>query len=639
MRHSALPHHDGSGLYVSTQTPKLGERVTVRLRVPGSYPKLNKVIVRSNPDHEPHWDTAWRVGSAQGWDWWQAEITVVNPRHRYRWMLVHDDANSGTSPHIAWVNQAGLHAGEVLDTADFSLITQAPPPEWLTTSVMYQIFPDRFSPSSAQPERAAPAWAQPAQWDDPVDPVMPARVQQFYGGDLDGITDRLEHLQDLGISIIYLTPFFPGASNHRYDASSFTTVDPHLGGEESLVRLVESAHHLGMKVIGDLTTNHSGDRHEWFQRALEDPDSPERSFYYFSETSSEPDYESWLGTSTLPKFNWASQALREAFIEGPHCVVAKWLKPPFNLDGWRIDVANMTGRLRDIDLNTEVRTILRRTMQEVKPDSVLLAESTNDATADLTGDAWHGAMTYPCFTRPLWSWLSAPSHIPYCTAEGAEETIPWFFGQPSGGIPAGTAQDFAAAVDRFSAPIPWRVRLGDMHALNTHDTARFAQNAAPGTVPVAVALQMTLPGLPTLFAGDEFALTGADGELSRTPLPWQRLDDPEVRERIRLYRELIALRQNHQALQSGSMRWLHRDENSIAFIRESSEESVLIFASGPGSQDHTVVLPHGVLSETQSHERLWGTAELAFTEDGLGIQASGPSCSLWSVPGVVVPGQ
>ena len=632
-----LPHHDGSALYVSTQAPQLGERVSLRLRVPAVYPALRKVIVRSNPDHEPRWDTARRLGRGADWDWWQAEITVANLNHGYRWILIHDDApGPGSAPTIEWVNQAGTHRGEVLDLYDFRLLAHPAPPDWLCESVMYQIFPDRFARSSEAGSRRLPAWAQPADWTDPVDPVMPARVCQFYGGDLDGITARLEHLDSLGVQILYLTPFFPGASNHRYDASSFTRVDPLLGGEEALIRLVEAAHARGMKVIGDLTTNHSGDRHEWFQRALNDPDSAERSYYYFDEQGN---YESWLGTETLPKFNWASQQLREAFIEGPDSVVAHWLKPPFNLDGWRIDVANMTGRLGAVDLNAEVRQILRRTMEQVKPDTILLAESTNDATGDLTGDAWHGAMTYPSFTRPLWSWLSAPNGAPYLDAQGNQETAPWFFGQPGGGIPRGSAREFAAAVDRFNSPIPWRVRLGNMHPLNTHDTARFVQNAAPGTVPVAVGLQMTLPGLPTLFAGDEFGLSGADGESSRTPIPWDSAQQPETVRRLSLYRELIALRRQHQVLRTGSMRWLHADEQAVVFLRESTEETMLVLAAAPAEgQQWRAELPSALLGGGVSQAaRLFGDAELSFGADSLTLGTQGPCFAVWQLPGVVVP--
>ncbi|GFZ80519.1 glycoside hydrolase family 13 protein [Nesterenkonia alkaliphila] len=634
-----LPHHDGSPLHVSNQAPSLGEKVTLRLRVPTGYPPLRQVTVRSNPDHEPHWDHARLVGTAQGWDWWQAEITVTTPNHGYRWMLVHetdDEAPAGSQPRVGWVNQAGTHRQEVLDAYDFRLLAHPAPPDWLCESVMYQIFPDRFARSAAADQRSLPDWAQPADWTDPVDPVMPARVRQFYGGDLDGITERLDHLESLGVRILYLTPFFPAASNHRYDASSFMRVDPLLGGEQALIRLVEAAHDRGMKVIGDLTTNHSGDRHEWFQRALADPESPERSFYYFNEDGS---YESWLGTATLPKFNWASQQLREAFIEGPDSVVAHWLKSPFNLDGWRIDVANMTGRLGEVDLNAEVRQILRRTMEQVKPDSILLAESTNDATSDLTGDAWHGAMTYPSFTRPLWSWLSASSGEPYLDAQGEKETVPWFFGQPAGGIPQGSAEKFAAAVDRFNSPIPWRVRLGNMHPLNTHDTARFVQNAAPGTVPVAVGLQMTLPGLPTLFAGDEFGLSGADGESSRTPIPWDSAQQPETVRRLSLYRELIALRRQHQVLRTGSMRWLHADEQAVVFLRDSTEETMLVLAAAPAEgQQWRAELPSALLGGGVSQAaRLFGDAELSFGADSLTLGTQGPCFAVWQLPGVVVP--
>lgn len=627
------PHHDGSELYVSTQTPQLGETVQLRLRVPQSYPNLDSVWVRSNPDHEPAWDRAQPAGTADGWRWWEAEITVHNLRHGYRWLLVHDDAASpGQAGTVRWLNQAGLQTGEVRDAHDFALLAHPAPPEWLCDAVMYQIFPDRFAPSEQAAQREAPKWAQPAEWTDPVNPVMPARVQQFYGGDLDGIRQRLDHLESLGVSLVYLTPFFPAASNHRYDASSFRSVDPLLGGDEALIRLVQAAHERGMKVIGDLTTNHSGDQHEWFQRALAEPDSPERSFYYFTDDG---DYESWLGTSTLPKFDWSSPALRREFIDGPDSVVAHWLKPPFNLDGWRIDVANMTGRYGEVDLNEEVRRTLRRTMEQVKPDSILLAEITNDATGDLTGDAWHGAMTYPAFTRPLWSWLSAPHGRPYTTADGTQEVTPWFFGQPLGGIPSGSAEQFQAAVERFNAAVPWRIRQGNMQPLDTHDTARFAHNAAEGSVPVAVGLQMTLPGVPTLFAGDEFGLTGADGELSRTPIPWHSADDTHVRERMGLYRELIALRAEHPALRRGGMRWLGADEQSLAFLRETVQQSLLVFASGPGHGDRrSITVPRAAAAGWEQARPLWGQADMDLGETAVRLSASAPSLTVWQLPGV-----
>jgi len=605
---AAVPHHDGSALYVSTPHPALDEVVRVRVRVPADW-ELAAVRTRSNPDHEPHWTDAVETGTTGDWSWWEADVTVRNPRHGYRFVFVHADGR------VQWLSQAGLTTTEPLDADDFALVAGDPPPEWLADVVMYQIFPDRFARSAAADARPTPDWAIPADWDDPVDPVMPGRARQFYGGDLDGVIEHLDHLVDLGVTLLYLTPVFPGASNHRYDASSFESVDPLLGGDEALVRLVEAAHERGLKVIGDLTSNHSGDRHEWFQAALGNPDAPESAFYYFLDDQN-LSYESWLGERSLPKFDWSSPELRRRFIDGPDSVVAKWLKPPYSLDGWRIDVANMTGRLGEIDLNAAVRQTIRRTMREINPHTLLLAESTNDATSDIQGDAWHGAMTYSDFTRPVWGWLSARTGPVWTDSEGREHARPWFFGQPIGGIPQYSGRDVVEAYTRFTAVIPWRMRLGTMHPLDTHDTARFRTFARPGTVPVAVGLSMTLPGIPVVFAGDEFGLTGGDGEASRTPLPWGRVED--AAETIALYRELIGLRRSHPVLATGGLRWLHVDDDALAFVREAEEESVLVLAKRAGATP-ALDLPAGA--------RL-------LTGDPAG---EGPAFVAWALPGVVAP--
>ncbi|MDZ8172029.1 glycoside hydrolase family 13 protein [Microbacterium xanthum] len=622
------PHHDGSPLYVSTQSPALGEAVVLRLRVPHDDRPVASVRVLAHPDHEPEWTPARSLGVDHAWEWWEASITVRNPRHGYRWLIVRGDGG------VQWVNQSGVHDIETRDADDFALVTHPAPPAWMTDAVMYQIFPDRFARSVHADSRAAPDWATPASWSDPVDPVLPGRSQQWYGGDLDGITERLDHLVNLGVNLLYLTPFFPAASNHRYDAARFDEVDPLLGGDEALIRLIEAAHRRGIRVIGDLTTNHSGDRHEWFRAALGSPEAPESDFYLFTDPDNTT-YESWLGTPSLPKFNWGSAELRRRFIEGPDSVVAKWLSPPFDADGWRIDVANMTGRLGEVDLNADVRQTLRRTMIEVNPDTLLIAEITNDASQDLTGDAWHGAMTYPSFARPLWGWLCTPSEEPYLTAEGAMRTEPWFFGQPLGGIPRYTGRQFVDAVERFTAGIPWRVRLGNMQTLDSHDTARFATHARPEVVPVAVGLSMTLPGLPVLFAGDEFGLTGADGETSRTPMPWGTESEPETALRLDLYRDLIRLRRTHPALATGGLRWLHRGDDAIAFVREHPHEAVLVLASRAAAR---VVLEPGDLLEPAGARRVFGPAELAVGDDGaVELQSAGAAFSAWALPRVEVP--
>nr|WP_274637238.1 glycoside hydrolase family 13 protein [Microbacterium bovistercoris] len=609
------PHHDGSPLHVSATDPALGDEVVVRLRVPSGAAPVARALVRSNPDHEPVWAEASHDGDADGWQWWSARILVANPRHGYRWDLIHADGSTST------LSQGGHSRLEALDAVDFALVSGNPPPEWLGEAVMYQIFPDRFARSAAASDRRWPDWAIPADWDAPLDPLPPGRSRQLYGGDLDGIVDHLDHIEGLGATLVYHTPIFPARSNHRYDASSFATVDPLLGGDEAYLRLIAAVHGRGMRIMGDLTSNHSGDAHEWFQAAYRHPGSPESAFYYFRDAA-QTEYEAWLGVRSLPKFNWNSATLRRRFIEGPDSVVAKWLDAPYRVDGWRIDVANMTGRLGAEDLNAEVRGILRRTMVETNPDTLLLAESTNDAASDLQGDAWHGAMTYPAFTRGVWAWLSEP------TADA------WFFGIPTG-LPRYTARQFVAQLQLFTAQIPWRVRLGCMQPLDTHDTARFATHAAPGTVPLAVGLSMTLPGLPVVFAGDEFALTGVDGEMSRTPIPWDRIDEPEVAERIALYRDLIGLRHAHEALRTGGLRWLHVDDQTVVFVREAASGSVLVLAA---RSDVDVVLPAPLVIGAGAAEAAFGEATLGVAADGsVLLSAEGPVFAAWALPGVVAP--
>ncbi|MGM7680213.1 glycoside hydrolase family 13 protein [Microbacterium sp. A94] len=623
-----LPHHDGSPLYVSNSAPALGDQVAVRLRVPAGYGSLTAVRARSNPDHEPDWAEARSIGSADGWDWWEADITVRNPRHGYRFMLLHADGR------VEWLNQAGLHRIDTVDADDFALVANEAPPAWLNESVMYQIFPDRFARSAQADEHDAPDWAMPTDWNTPVDPVMPARSRQFYGGDIPGIIEKLDHLVELGVNLLYLTPVFPAASNHRYDASSFDRVDPLLGGDEAYIRLIEEAHARGIRVIGDLTSNHSGDRHEWFQEALGNPGAETESFYYFTDEGN-TEYETWLGVPSLPKFNWESSALRERFVSGDDSIVAKWLNPPYNADGWRVDVANMTGRLGAVDLNAEVRALLRESIRRINPDAILLGESTNDAVSDLQGDGWHGAMTYPPFTRPLWAWLSEATYTPYLTAQGDEQTEPWFFGLRADGIPRYTARDFVDSMTAFTAGVPWRVRLGNMQPLDTHDTARFATNAAPGTVPVAVGLSMTMPGLPVVFAGDEFGLTGVDGEASRTPMPWGTEQEPDVAERLAEYRSLIALRRAHPVLGTGGMRWLHVDDETIVFVRESAAETVLVFATRSGAD---IVLDAASIPGLEKARSLFGSASLTELASGAAsITASGASFAAWSLPGTPLP--
>ncbi|NBV90400.1 MAG: glycoside hydrolase family 13 protein, partial [Actinobacteria bacterium] len=399
MRATDLIHHDGSDLYISNPLPSLGETVTLFLRVPKEL-SPTVVALRQVRDGEPVTLLAKKVASpfaSDSDDWYAAECVVHNPRTNYRWLV------SGGNVGYGWLTQLGWIEHDVNDAADFVITPHKPIADWARRTSIYQIFPDRFASSGRKYE--VPNWAVPRNWEQQPEGRGPNTPIEYFGGDLWGVIEKLDYIQNLGINCIYFTPIFPATSLHRYDARSFDEVDPLLGGNEALIALVEAAHARGMKVIGDITLNHSGDTHEWFQAALAgDPEY--RDFYIFNDKL-EHGYESWIGVKSLPKFNYESLALREKLITGTDSVIRKWLRAPYNLDGWRVDVANMSGRLGELDLTKEVARMTREAVLLEGADKILIGEHNHDSGPDLDGDGWYGNMNYTAFRNPALMWLVA----------------------------------------------------------------------------------------------------------------------------------------------------------------------------------------------------------------------------------------
>lgn len=599
-----LPHHDGSSLYVEGGDPQLGDRVTVWVRVP-SASGVSRLHVRTTPDEEP----AWADGEVDRIDgdarWWRAEVAVTNPVTNYRFLL---DGPGG----YRWLTGAGVCDWDPTDATDFRLSAHPGPPAWAQDAVCYQVFPDRFARSAAADGRPLPAWATAAAWDDEVIAGGDRAMRQLYGGDLDGVADKIDHVAELGCDLLYLTPVFPAESNHRYNATSFTRVDPVLGGEEALARLTTAAHARGLRVIGDLTLNHCGDTHEWFRAACADPDAPEAGYFYFDEHPGA--YERWLGVPTLPKFDLRSEALRRALVEGPDSVAGRWLSPPFSLDGWRIDVANMAGRLGEVDENAVVARMLARTMREVRPGSLLLAEHAHDATGDLDGSGWHGTMNYAGFTRPAWFWLGQPDER--LDLFGMPVPLPRF-----GGLQA------ARTLDGFRAAMPWRAWANSLTLLDSHDTARFRSVTGSAEVAlVGAAWMFTSPGIPTVFQGDELGLEGFDNEQARVPMPWDGLGWD--RTMLEGYRSLIRLRREHVALRRGGFRWVHRGADVLVYLREHADERLLVLLARDRTEPLTV--PAAALG-TDHLDGLAGplAGDLDARDGWLRLPADGPAYGVW----------
>jgi alpha-glucosidase len=569
------PHHDGSELYV--------EGATVRLRA-GS---VEPVAVRYVLDGEPR--AADAVADGEGW--WRAELPVAAPRTNYRWLLA-----GGALPY-GWLNGSGIVDHDIPDDDDFVLTTDPGGPDWHLGSVVYQIFPDRFASSGLGVD--PPEWAIPRSWDDLPTGRGPETPFEWFGGDLRGIEQRLDHIEALGANVIYLTPIFPAGSTHRYDSTTFDSIDPLLGGDEAFASLVHAARSRGMRIVGDLTLNHTGDGHEWFRAARAGGD--ERGFYLFDEGGG---YASWLGVSSLPKLDWRSEELRARM----HTVVQRWLAD--GLDGWRIDVANMTGRHGSTDVNDEVA----REVREAVGDSLLLAEHNHDSRGDLQGGTWHGTMNYPGFTLPVWCWLRD---------DGVEHP---YFGLPVP-IPRYSGAQAVATIRAFRAGLPWTSVLHSWVPLDSHDTARFRTIADSREAQiVGVGLQMTTPGVPMIFAGDELGLEGDWGEDARRTMPWDR---PEAWDTALLeeYRRLIALRRAHESLARGGIRYAHVGDDAFAYLRESRGERLLCLAA---RADHTPIrLPLDLL-EADALVTLYGLD--ATVLDGQAIlPADGPAFSVWKL--------
>lgn len=594
---------------MSSQNPRIHDFVKVTVRIHQSIGQVSKVSVRYSENGEAFFSKRGKPSPGEsGWTWWEVSFPVLNPTVNYRFLIELVDGGA------FWLNTQGISSVEPTDLLDFRITTFGDAPDWSKKSVMYQIFPDRFARSAKALERKTPSWGIKKNWSDPVSGSGPDVTKEFFGGDLDGVIEHLDHLETLGVTVLYLTPIFPAQSNHRYDASSFDEVDELLGGNEALQNLVEAAHARGMKVLGDLTANHSGAEHEWFKAALNNPTAAESDFYFFSEGNIQ--YESWWGVKSLPKLNWNSKELRRRFIEGTDSVVAKWLKAPYKLDGWRIDVANMTGRIEEQDLYQEVAQTIKKTMQAQNPEALLIGEYTKDAAPHIQGDGYHGAMTYSNFTKPLWLWF-------------ANENINIHPDFPGPGPSRYSGKQFLEAHLQFAANFPWTVRQNNMNALDTHDVPRFKTVGILGAQMVGAALQFTLPGIPVIFQGDEFGLDGHNGENSRTPIPWED-ERPNEKSMIGIYASLAKLRKENPVLIDGSVRWLYASDEAVVFAREDNSATILVAVTR--FEDPNIKIPMDAITDPDRSENLFGEGEIKVIGSSLLLPGKPLSVNIWRLP-------
>lgn len=421
-------------------------------------------------------------------------------------------------------------------------------PEWVKDAVFYQIFPDRFARSARVPK---PARLEP--WE------APPTYHGFKGGDLLGIVERLDYLQDLGITALYLNPIFQSAANHRYHTYDYYHVDPLLGGNEALRTLLDEAHRRGMRIILDGVFNHASRGFFQFHHILENgPDSPYLDWFivkgfplYAYDEDREPNYVAWWNLHALPKFNTQNPAVREFLWD----VARHWIA--FGIDGWRLDVPE---EINDPAFWQE----FRRRVKAVNPEAYLVGEIWHFAPDWLQGDRFDAVMNYP-FTKAC---------LGFFIEEPVEEELVRGMGYYP--IPHLDAPAFADAIDTILSQYAPEVTYAQLNLLDSHDTARFLTLARgdESALRLAVLFQMTFPGAPCIYYGDEIGMEGRRDPDCRRAFPW---DERQWNHALRDFvKRCTALRHAHPALRRGTYTRLHAADEVYAFARRLADETLVV---------------------------------------------------------------
>jgi cyclomaltodextrinase len=469
-------------------------------------------------------------------------------------------------------------------------------PEWVKHAVFYQIFPDRFA---RRPDPVTP-WLEATPFEAwPSPPTL----QGYKGGNLWGVTDQFDYLQDLGITAIYFTPIFQSASNHRYHTHDYYQVDPILGGNPALAQLLDAAHARGMRVILDGVFNHASRGFFFFNDILENgPHSPWLDWFRVEnwplsayDGSRPAHYKGWIDNRALPVFNHDHPAVQEYIMQ----VAEYWLRQ--GIDGWRLDVP------------FEIKTpgfwqMFRDRVKAVNPEAYIVGEVWTDARQWLDGTQFDGVMNY-LFTGPTIA-FTAGDRVQIEHVEGVSYTT----------YPALDAEAYASKMNYLLQLYPWEIQLTQLNLLASHDTARLLTIAQGDvdSVRLATLLLLTFPGVPSIYYGDEVGLPGGKDPDCRRSFPPESDWHGEI---LKCHRELIALRHAHIALRMGEYRCIYAEGMGYGFVRSHPQETLLIVVNS-GTTPLEMSIPQAQLGQIQPRI-LYGSGTVQSMDDHLNLTLEG----------------
>ena len=604
---------DGTEGYVYPPEPKENELVTFRFRT--AKDDADRVGLVTSAD-----TYVMEKECTQGeFDYYTFETRLGEEPFRYCF-----EVQSGTEKY--YYGRCGI-SREILEYYNFVVVPGFSTPDWAKGAVMYQIFTDRFYNGDKSNDVETNEYyyigdysRRVTNWDK-----YPANmgVREFYGGDLQGVMDKLDYLQDLGVEVVYFNPLFVSPSNHKYDIQDYDYIDPHYGkivddgGEvlpngvtdnsqatkykkrttglknleasnELFIKLVEELHRRGMKVILDGVFNHCGSFNKWMDReriyegeedyepgAYVSADSPYRSYFRFFKEGPENwpyngNYDGWWGHDTLPKLNYEDSVKLENYIL---YIGRKWVSPPYNVDGWRLDVAADLGRSNEY--NHDFWKKFRRAVKDANPSALILAEHYGDPRDWLKGDEWDTVMNYDAFMEPItWFLTGMEKH----SDEAREELL-------------GNIDNFIGSMAHHMSNMLTPSLQVAMNELSNHDHSRFltrtnhmvgrVEHLGPeaaneyvnkAVMREAVVMQMTWVGAPTIYYGDEAGVCGFTDPDNRRTYPWGREDH----ELIAFHKEAIRIHKEHPALRTGSLKILGGEENVLSYARFKGNDRIVI---------------------------------------------------------------
>lgn len=613
---------DGTMNYVIPQEPQENEVVRLRFRTAKNDVKRVRLMTAVGG-----YDMKKEAGEDGEFDYYEIRWRLNEKPFHYCFEIQDDE-------EIRYYGRCGV-SKEIVEFYDFVIVPGFSTPDWAKGAVMYQIFTDRFYNGDPSNDVETNEYyyiggysRKVTDWDKYPDNMG---VREFYGGDLKGVIDKLDYLQDLGVEVLYFNPLFVSPSNHKYDIQDYDYIDPHFGvivedGGEVLpegetenrkatkykkrvadlknleasnrlfIELVEELHRRGMKIILDGVFNHCGSFNKWMDReriyedqpgfkpgAFVSADSPYRNYFYFSRNDEgdwpyNTGYDGWWGHDTLPKLNYEGSVKLENYIL---YIGRKWVSPPYNADGWRLDVAADLGQSNEY--NHEFWKKFRTAVKAANPNALILAEHYGDPSEWLQGDEWDSVMNYDAFMEPVtWFLTGMEKH----SDESREEL-------------RGNTDNFVGSITHHMANMLTPALQVAMNELSNHDHSRFltrtnhmvgrVEQLGPqaaneyvnlGIMREAVVIQMTWIGAPTVYYGDEAGVCGFTDPDNRRTYPWGHEDQ----ELIAFHKEMIRIHKEHKALKTGSLNILN------GFLRVSNGDEYNVLAYGRFQEDDRVVV-------------------------------------------------